>query len=187
MGRRHDEERTRQNSSRQYPGGYDRHGYDERGYDRRGYPERNLFGPYYDREGHLFYEDRQGYRHYEERSPAPYERRASVRGERQTTGGAAIKWLSIVVVSLIVVVGMVMATNNLTGGSSESAQQTPQEQPQPVQQPQAPQPDAASSEQVEGLRADVERQLAEIRQSINELRLQIMSWWASDEARENSS
>lgn len=201
MGRRHDDQETRRNRTRQYPGGYDRHGYNERGYDRRGYPERDLFGPYYDNRGNLFYEDREGYRHYEESPPDPYdrdyERDRYERDRRQSTGRSAIKWSGIVAVALILVVGMVIATSNLTGGPSDSAQQAPQEQApqqQPVQpqQPQAPaapsapQQDGASSEQVEGMRADLERQLAEIQQSINQLRLEIWSFFTSDQAEENS-
>lgn len=195
MGRRHDEERTRQNRTRQYPGGYDRHGYDERGYDRRGYGDRNLFGPYYDSRGNLFYEDREGYRHYEERPPDPYdrdyERDRYERDGRQSTGRSAIKWGGIVAVALILVVGMVMATSNLTSGPSDSAQQAPQQapqqqpvQPQQPQVPAAPQQDGASAEQVEGMRADLERQLAEIRQSINQLRLEIWSFFTSQQSQQ---
>lgn len=87
----------------------------------------------------------------------------------------------------------------------QAAPQAPQQAPAPGQAPQAPQPapqqqpqapaapapsqNPASAEQVEGLRADIDRQLAEIRQSINDLRLEIMSWFSNSsrqEGQENS-
>ena len=201
MGRRHDEEHTRQNRTRQYPGGYDQRGYDERGYDerdyeRRGYRDQDLFGPYQDSRGNIFYEDRDGYRHYEERPPAPYERDYDRdqeqegywrdREQRQETRRTGIMVLGAIAVAVIALIG-VMA---VTGGddSPQTAQQAPQGQPAPQQAPQqqpqapaTPQPDGASSEQVEGLRADLERQLAEIRASINQLRLEIWSVFTSQQ------
>lgn len=189
MGRRHGEEGTRRNRTRQYPGGYDRPG-DQ----HRGPPESGFFGPYYDSRGNRFHEDQYGSRYYDEDHPEPYgrdydERYRDERERGRSTSRTAIMWAGIVAVALIVVVGMVMATDDFTSGPSDSAQQAPQQQ-QPVepqqpaqQQPQAPaapqQPDGASAEQVEGVRADLERQLAEIRQSINQLRLEIWSFFTS--------
>ena len=100
--------------------------------------------------------------------------------------------IGAIVIAVIAVLG-VMA---VSGGneSSEVGQQTSQQQPAPQQapqqQPQAPaapqQSDGASSEQVEGLRADLERQLAEIRASINQLRLEIWSLFTSQQSQQES-
>lgn len=182
MGRRHGEEGTRRNRTRQYPGGYDRPG-DQ----HRRPPEERYFGPYHDSRGNRFHEDQYGSRYYDEDHPEPYgrdydQRYRDERERGRSTGRTAIKWAGIVAVALIVVVGMVMATDEFTSGPSDSAQQAPQQQQPAQQQPQAPaapQPDGASAEQVEGMRADLERQLAEIRQSINQLRLEIWSFFTS--------
>lgn len=176
MGRRHGEEETRQNGTRGYDGGYER-----RADQRRGPPERGFFGPYYDRRGNRFHEDQYGSRYYDEDHPEPYgrdydERYRDERERVRSTSRTAIMWAGIVAVALIVVVGMVMATNDFTSGPSDSAQQPAQQQPQA---PAAPQQDGASAEQVEGMRADLERQLAEIQQSINQLRLEIWSFFTS--------
>lgn len=210
MGRRGDEDRTRQNRTRGYSsGGYERPGYGrgERPGERRGeYPDEGLYGPYFDRRGTRYFEDPQGRLYYDDNFSEPYyrdyERDRYESDRRQSTGRTAIKWAGIVAVALILVVGMVLATDDFTGNSSDSAPgaaqqpqapspQAPQEQPVAPQQPQAPsapqQPDGASSEQVEGMRADIERQLVEIRQSINQLRLEIWSFFANDQQEQQSS
>lgn len=198
MGRRrHGDEHTRHNRTRSYPGTY----------ERRGPPDEGLHGPYYDRRGNRYFEDSRGSRYYDEDFAEPYyrdyERDRYERESRQSTRRTAIKWAGIVAVALVLVVGMVMATDEFAGGP-DSAQQAPQQgvpqqpvqpqQPIAPQQPQAPSPQApspqapaapqpggASSEQVEGMRADIDRQLAEIRQSLNQLRLEIWSLFTSQQ------
>ena len=211
MGRRRDESRTRQNRTRGYPGGgYDRPGYG--GGERRGergneYPDEGLYGPYFDRRGNRYFEDPRGRRYYDDDFAEPYypdySRDRYERDHRRDAGRTAVKGLVAVAVILVLIVGMIMVTNDFTGGPSESAQQAPAQAPQqqPVQpqpedftpeapapqapaQPQAPadpNPGGASSEQVEGMRADINRQLAEIRQSLNQLRLEIWGLFTSQQ------
>ena len=192
MGRRHGDEETRRNRTRKYPGGYD-----ERGYQHRGPPDESYFGPYYDRRGNRYFEDQYGSRFYDDDYAEPYYERDREREgywrdreQRQETRRTGMMVLGAIAVAVIALIG-VMA---VTGGddSSQTAQQNPQQQPAPQQpaqpQPQAPaqpqQPNGASSEQVEGLRADLERQLAEIRSSINQLRLEIWSFFTSSQQGE---
>jgi hypothetical protein len=68
-------------------------------------------------------------------------------------------------------------------GQAPQAPQPAPQQPVPAA-PEGPRPGAPSAEQVEGLRADIDRQLAEIRQSINDLRLEIMSWFSNSSSQE---
>lgn len=187
MGRRHGDDQTRRNRSRSYPGGY----------ERRGPPDEGLYGPHYDRRGNRYFEDSRGSRYYDEDYPEPYdrdyERDRYERDQRQrSTGRTATRGLVIVAVGLVVLVGMILVTNDFSGGP-DSAQQAPAQQPVQPQQPEAPSPqapaapqqdDGASSDQVEGMRADIERQLAEIRQSINQLRLEIWSFFGSEQNRQ---
>ena len=185
MGRRRGEEDTRRNRTWQYPGGYNQHGYrDEDYYD----------GPYFDRHGERYFVDRQGHRFYEERPPNPYDRgyeRDHYERDSQNTGRTAIKWLAIVAVALIAVVGMVMVTDDLTSGPSEFGQEAPQ-QPLP-QQPQAPsQPETPSapapavpgnSEELEGLRGEI----AELQQPLDDLIESIRERFSSSESAQQES
>lgn len=191
MGRRHDDEQTRRNRTRQYPGGYER-----RGDQRRGPPDRSFYGPYYDARGNRFHEDQDGTRFYDDDYVEPYYERDRDREgywrdreQRQETRRTGMWVMGAIAVAVIALIG-VMA---VTGGedSSQTAQQ-PQQQPAPQQAPQqqpqapaAPQQDGASAEQVEGMRADLERQLAEIRQSINQLRLEIWSFFTSQDNQQD--
>lgn len=183
MSRRHDEERTRQIRQSRTRRSDRSDARDGRGYD---------YGPYYDRNGDEFYEDYDGNRQYIGHRDARYERDRD--RDRQETKRTGLKVLGVVCVALIALFGVMVfsaqepsQTGQVPQGSGEAPQQqAPQEAPQqapetPQQVPAAPEvqevpENPATQEQVEGLRADVDRQLVEIRQSINELRLQIMSW-----------
>lgn len=180
MGRRRDEETSRNRTRRYDAGGYDSPHRGEQGYGRRDYrDDEGYYGDYGDRfEEDRYYRDRDREREY-------YWREREQRQETRRTGMMVIGGICIAVIALL---GVMAVTGD---DSSQTAQQAPQGQPapqQPAQQPQAPaapqQPDGASAEQVEGLRADLERQLAEIRQSINQLRLEIWSFFTSNQQGE---
>lgn len=141
------------------------------------------YGGYGDRYDDERYEDSR-YGRERDRAREYYWREREQRQETRRTAYLVIGGLCIALIALIGVLAII------GDDPSQTAQQVPQQAPQQQnsqQAPAAPGPDAASPEQVEGMRADIERQLAEIRQSINELRLQIMSWWASDQAQDSSS
>jgi len=154
--------------------------------------------------------DRYGNRSYDRYGETPAERYYREQdAQRRDTRNTAIRWTGIVLVALIGAVALILIAFALTGGgSSEGAQQIPQQQPvqpapqqqapqqapqqpQPVQPapPQAPQAPAVpdNSQQIEGLRAEMQRQFAELRYSINQLRLEIMSWWAGGQDQQNSA
>lgn len=135
---------------------------------RRNRTRRHEDHGYGQREG---WDDRYGDRYYDEPR----------RGRRQGTGVTAIKWTGIVLIALIVGVVLVMVAGDLTsmGGSPDSAQQAPQ-------QPAAPAQDAASSEEVQGLRAEMERQLIQIRQELAELRQYIFSFFTSEQNQQEA-
>lgn len=184
MGRRRDEEQTRQNRTRNHSGGYT----PGQGYERRDRRDEARYGPYYDREGARYYENDYGQRHYDERQDDSYYREREQRQETRRTG----MWvIGAIVIAVIALLGVMAITGD---DSSQTAQQAPQQQapeqpvqPQAPQQPQAPAAPGeapASSEQVEGMRADIERQLQELRQSINQLRLEIWSFFTSQQNQE---
>lgn len=198
MGRRHGDDQTRRNRTRSYPGGY----------ERRGPPDEGLYGPHYDRRGNRYFEDSRGSRYYDEDYPQPYDRdyerdRYEREHRQRSTGRTATRGLVIVAVALVVLVGMILVTNDFSGGP-DSARQAPAQQPVQPQQPQAPQPaqpqapspqapsapaapGGASQQEVEGLRDDVDRQLAEIRQSIADLRAYIMGLFAGEQQEGDSA
>lgn len=201
MGRWRDDEQTRRNRTGSYPGspsgGYDR----RRGYEHRDYREQARYGPYYDREGARFYEDDQGRRYYDEdydsryyrerdREREGYWREREQRQETRRTGIMVIGGICVAVIALISVMALTSGEDS-SQTAQQAPQQAPQQQPAQPQQPNSPaapqvpqQPDGASSEQVEGLRADLERQLAEIRSSINQLRLEIWSFFTSQQSQQ---
>lgn len=186
MGRWRDDEQTRRNRTRRYDqGGYDHPGRGEQGYGRRDYrDDEGYYGDYGDRyEEDRYYRDRDHEREY-------YWREREQKQETRRTGMMVIGGICIAVIALL---GVMAITGN---DSSQTSQQAPVQSPQQPQAPQPAQPEApsaptipdsgASEQDVEGLRDDINRQLAEIRQSINELRLEIMSWFASDQQQESS-
>lgn len=178
MGRWRDDERIRRNRTRSYDGGsYDRRGRGEGGYGQHGYGQEHYHNRYDD---DRYAEDR--YYRDPDREREYYYRERGQRHETRRTGMMVLGAIAVAIIALIGVVAV-------TGGedSFQTAQQPVQpQQPAQPQQPQAPavpqQPDGASSEQVEGMRADLERQLAEIRQSINQLRLEIWSLFAGQQS-----
>lgn len=187
MGRWRDDDRTRRNRTRRYEqSGYVSPRRGEQGYGRRDYREdEGYYGDYGDHyEEDRYYRERDREREY-------YWREREQRQETRRTGMMVI---GAIFLALIALVGVMAVTAD---DSSQTAQQAPQGQPapqEPAQQPQTPaqpqapqQPDGASSEQVEGLRADLERQLAEIRQSINQLRLEIWSFFAGQQSQQQES
>lgn len=184
MGRWRDDEQTRRNRTRRHDqGGYDSPRRGEQGYGRRDYrDDEGYYGDYGDRyEEDRYYRDRDSEREH-------YWREREQRQETRRTGMMVIGGICIAVIALL---GVMALTGNDSSQTSqqEAPVQSPQQPqaPQPAQQeqPQAPQqPDGASPEQVEGLRADLERQLAEIRASINQLRLEIWSFFTSQQSQQ---
>lgn len=186
MGRWRDDEQTRRNRTRSYDqGGYGSPRRGEQGYGRRDYRDgEGYYGDYGDRyEEDRYYRDRDREREYSWRE----------KKQRQETRRTGMMVIGAVCVAVIALIGVVaIAGNDSPQTAQQAPQQTPQQQPVPQQSPQqqapaTPQPDSASAEQVEGLRADLERQLAEIRASINQLRLEIWSFFTSSQQEQESS
>lgn len=181
MGRWRNDRQTQRNRTRSH----DQGGYDGREYGQRGYSDG--------RDSERYYEDRYAEDRYYRDRDTEREHYYRDREQRQQTRRTGMMIVGGIVIALIALFGVMAITGD---NASQTAQQTPQQaipqQPAPQQQPaqpqqpqapaapSAPQVDPASSEQVEGMRADIERQLLEIRQSINELRLQIWSWFGSE-------
>lgn len=209
MGRRRDEEQTRQNRTqngvRRHDGGYG----DHQGRPRD-YRDEARYGPYYDRNGDRYYESEHGDRYYEGYDASYYRNRDSEREyywrereSRQETRRTVYMVLGSICVAMIALVAVMAVTGDdssqTAGQAPQQAQPVPQQQaqqaPQPgtPQQPQAPQSpevpgqNPASSEQVEGLRASIERQFAELQQSINQLRLEIWSFFGQQQQQGTSS
>lgn len=202
MGRgRHDE--TRRSRTRPYDENYKpRRG---GGGERR---EDGFYGPYFTRDGERYFTDYDGNRYFSERQGSRYEDRYGGsdrdrdrereyhyrdREQRQETKRTGMKVLGVICLALIALFGVMLVTAEDPAQQTGQVQQAPQ-QPAPQNAPQqAPQAPAApevpenpvSQEQVEGLRADIERQLVEIRQAINQLRLEIMSWFSSTQNNES--
>lgn len=201
---------TRQSKTNRYPGNSRPGGQRNAGGRAReqgGYPPEDYDGRYngYNRDHEGDY-DQYGNRSYDNYGETPAERYyREQEARRRDTRNTGIKWAGIVLVALIAAVALILIAFAVTGGSADQAQQPqpiPQEQAQPAprqapqqapqqvqpapQAPQTPQAPAVpdNSQQIEGLRAEVQRQFAELQQSINALRLQIMAWWANTEGPE---
>lgn len=134
MGRRHDEERTRQ-SRQSRPRRYDaRNG---GGYD---------YGPYYDRKGDVYFEDSEGYRQYRDGRDDGYDRDRDrereyyyrEREQRQETKRTGLKVLGVICVALIALFGVMVFTAQDPSQTGQVPQQAPQQAPEAPQAPAVP-------------------------------------------------